>query len=386
MKTIAHYKHGAYLGKTETWIYGQMKHLKTFEPVMYCHGIFNLDLFPLERLRNVNISDNPVPAWYERVANKFYNPFLLLGAIRRDRPDIVHAHYGPSGYDFLLFKQFCKIPLVTTFYGSDVNRLPTINPRWKVRYQKLFKEGDLFLTEGNFMKQCLVKLGCDEKKVVVQHLGVDLKKIRFEPRRLKAGEEVKILIAGSFREKKGIPYAIEAVGIFKQRQPGKKIKVTVIGDSGGHPREKMEKKRILETVKKFGLEQDVKFLGYQPHQVFIDELYKNHIFLSPSVTSSDGDTEGGAPVSIIEASASGMPILSTLHCDIPEVVIHNETGFLVKERDPDALEDKINFLVENSQLFESIALKARSHINQNYDLSKQSQKLEAIYDRLYSLA
>jgi len=74
-------------------------------------------------------------------------------------------------------------------------------------------------------------------------------------------------------------------------------------------------------------------LGFQPHAILFEEAYKNHIFLSPSVTALDGDTEGGAPVTIIEMAATGMPIISTKHCDIPEVIKDGVTGFLANERD-----------------------------------------------------
>ena len=67
------------------------------------------------------------------------------------------------------------------------------------------------------MKKTLVELGCPSEKIIVQHLGVDLAKIKFVPRNLKENEEIKILIAGSFREKKGIPYAVEAFSIAREK-------------------------------------------------------------------------------------------------------------------------------------------------------------------------
>jgi len=101
----------------------------------------------------------------------------------------------------------------------------------------------------------------------------------------------------------------------------KNLQLTIIGDATNSQRTKKEKEKILRLISKYNLNNCIKMLGYQPHSIFIKELYKHHIFLSPSIHASDGDTEGGAPVSIIEASASGMPILSTIHCDIPEVVL-----------------------------------------------------------------
>ena len=87
-------------------------------------------------------------------------------------------------------------------------------------------------------------------------------------------------------------------------------------------------------------------MGYQPHSTFLREAYENHIFISPSITANDGDTEGGAPVSIIEMAASGMPIISTRHCDIPNVVIDNKTGWLTKERDAKGIYNCLKWIIK----------------------------------------
>ena len=122
-------------------------------------------------------------------------------------------------------------------------------------------------------------------------------------------------------------------------------------------------------------------MGYQPFSVFIKELYKHHIFLSPSIQALNGDTEGGVPVSIIEASASGMPILSTTHCDIPEVVINGKSGYLVPETDTNILAEKLEFLISHPHIWPKMGQVGREHIEKNYDVVTQVQKLEEIYDK-----
>ncbi|GAI09150.1 unnamed protein product [marine sediment metagenome] len=230
------------------------------------------------------------------------------------------------------------------------------------------------------MEKCLVGLGCPGEKIIVQHLGVDLNQIRFIPREPERSGEIRVLIAGSFREKKGIPYAIEAFGRVRQAHPQLKLGLTIIGDSTGAPREEKEKEKILMTIKKYRLNDCVRIIGYQPHSVFLREVERHHIFLSPSVHASNGDTEGGVPVSIIEASASGMPVLSTTHCDIPEVIIDKENGYLVPERDTDALVEKLGFLISNPDIWEQMGRNGREHIEKNYNITTQVQKLEETYD------
>lgn len=386
MKTVVHYKAGPYLPITQTWLYGQIKNLRRYQPIVYAHKTENLDIFQTKNIRSIDLKEGLRDPWsfsnaaWNKVF-KFY-PYFAFCLIK-DKPNLIHAHFGPSGYTFLTLKRIFRLPLITTFYGYDLSLLPTQYPKWKRKYKKLFREGDTFLTEGNHMKKCLIELGCPDEKIIVQHLGIDLKKIKFMPRKLLSeDEEIRILISASFREKKGIPYAVEAFGQVEQAHPDLKLKLTIIGDSRGSQAEEAEKKKIFNTIQKYNLNECVNMLGYQPYSVFLRELYRHHIFIHPSVHASNGDTEGGSPVSITEASASGMPILATTHCDIPEVVIAGKSGYLVPERDVDALEEGLEDLVSNPVMWAKMGLYGRLHIEKNYDVKSQVQRLERIYDKV----
>lgn len=383
MKTVLHYKAGPYLLITETWIYGQIKNLKRYQPIVYTAKTQNLDIYPTVEIRSLELKDGlgDLTTFFNKGCNKLFNfyPSFVFSLIK-DRPHLVHAHFGPSGYGFLKLKSIFKLPLITSFYGYDLSMVPYQNSKWKLRYRKLFKEGDCFLVEGHYMKKCLTELGCPGEKIIVQHLGIDLKRIKFVPRKPETSGKICVLIAGSFVEKKGIPYAIEAFGRVRQAYPRLKLELTIIGDSAGAPREEKEKEKILMTVKKYELNDCVKVMGYQPYSVFLREVERYHIFLSPSVHAGDGDTEGGVPVSIIEASASGMPILSTNHCDIPEAVIDGKSGYLVPERNVDALTEKLEFLVSNPSIWGKMGEKGRKHIENHYNITTQVERLEKTYD------
>lgn len=382
MKAVIHYG-GSYLPITQTWIYGQIKNLKRYQPIVYALRTENLDIYPTEKVRALESKGNLRSLFtiVNKGCNKLFKfyPYFIF-TLRRDRPKLIHAHFGPSGYSFLRLKGIFKLPLITSFYGYDLSMLPHQGSRWKSRYKKLFREGDCFLVEGHYMEKCLVGLGCPGEKIIVQHLGVDLKQIRFIPREPERSGEIRVLIAGSFREKKGIPYGIEAFGRVRRAYPQLQLDLTIIGDSNGAPEEEKEKEKILTTIKKHRLNHCVRMMGYQPHSVFLREVERHHIFLSPSVHASNGDTEGGVPVSIIEASASGMPVLSTTHCDIPEVIIDKENGYLVPERDTDALVEKLGFLISNPDIWEQMGRNGREHIEKNYNITTQVQKLEETYD------
>lgn len=387
VKTVIHYKDGAFLPVTENWIYAQIMGLRRYKSIVYCHGIENSKMFPLRGIRSFghktemkNKMSLLKRFWNEGIRFHIFSLFYLSN----DRPVLVHAHFGHSGYAFLTFKNIFRVPLITTFYGHEVNKFPAQYPKWRKNYIKLFREGEHFLVEGPYMKKCLIELGCPEEKIAIQHIGVDLSAIKYVPRKMDEKKEARILISASFREKKGIPCAIEAFWKVKNNIQGFKMALTIIGDAGDNAAEKEEKRKILGSIEKYGLKNDVRMLGYQEHPVFIKELYDHQIFLSPSLTASDGDTEGGVPVSIIEATASGMPVLSTLHCDIPEVVMNNESGYLVPERDVNTLAEKLEFLIKNPSSWEKMGLAGRKHIEEDYDIEKQVKGLEEIYGNILS--
>jgi colanic acid/amylovoran biosynthesis glycosyltransferase len=265
---------------------------------------------------------------------------------------------------------------IVTYYGYDVHFLPTKDKKWSNRYLKLFKNADLFLCEGPHMAKELVGLGCPQEKIVVHHLGVEVEKIPYKPRLLHQGETLRVLIAATFTEKKGIPYALEALAALSRNIP---LEITIIGDASTERLSQREKQCIFDVIEKNGLKSNTRLLGYQPHAVLFDEAYKHHIFMSPSVTASNGDTEGGAPVSLIEMIATGMPVISTKHCDIPEVLHYGIEDWLTEERDVNELVERLQWLVKNVTHWDQMLAQGRKHIENEFDARQQGENLFKIY-------
>jgi colanic acid/amylovoran biosynthesis glycosyltransferase len=276
-------------------------------------------------------------------------------------------------------KKTSNLPMVTTFYGWDMSLLPKKHRYWRRRYMRLFAEGEMFLLEGSHMAQRLIDLGCPSGKVRVHRLGVDLEKIDFIPRVLAPGEPVRVLMAASVQEKKGTRYAVEAFARACQRLPN--LQLTLIG--GARTREELA---ILadcqEIVRRENVSDKVRFLGYVPYPEYLSEMRRAHLFLAPSVTARNGDTEGGAPVASIEASAGGMPVLSTFHCDIPEVVLNGVSGLLVPERDVDALTKALLEIASSPEVWTAFGRAGREHIEREYNIKLQMRKQEELYSEL----
>ncbi|MGE5707882.1 MAG: glycosyltransferase [Bacteroidota bacterium] len=367
------HNYSIWLPQTQTWMYQQVRHMPpSFENHVVCETTDNLDQFEVP---NIHSLDKKPGAFWDRALRDIrvrnHLQFLVDVALEQ-KASLLHSHFGHTGWANLGAARLANLKHVVTFYGLDVNYLPRKWP-WKTRYRQLFREVDRVLCEGPFMARAIEALGCPEEKIKVHHLGVELSSIPFQPRHWDGKGPLKVLLAASFREKKGIPYALEALA----RIQGD-VEITLIGDANAQHQQ--EKRRILEVIEKNRL--NVRLMGYQPYRVLFEECYRHHLFLSPSVTAKDGDTEGGAPVSLIEMSASGMPVVSTTHCDIPEVIKHGESGLLAPERDVEGLAKHLQTLIEHPERWEAMGRAGRAHVEKEYDARFQGQRLGAIYDAL----
>ena len=347
-----------------------------------CRGVRNLDQFGLPNIHSFkNMSRwefiNMIAYALPQLRVHFRRQVgILLWVAKRTKANILHSHFGNMGWWDMKAAKKANLKHIVTFYGQDVTRLPKVYPVWLERYREMFQHVDCVLCEGSHMKQAVMELGCPEHKVKVHHLGIRIEKIPFRPRRWMPNTSLRVLIAASFREKKGIPYAIQALG---RLQNDVALEITVIGDATSAAGSRAEKKKIIATVNECNLKEKLRFLGFQPYNVMLAEAYKHHIFLSPSVTASDGDSEGGAPVSIIEMAASGMLVVSTYHCDIPGVINNRVTGLLAPERDVDGLVGHLKWSVINPEKWGEMLQASRTHIQKEFNAHIQGERLFMIY-------
>ncbi|CAN5195633.1 glycosyltransferase [soil metagenome] len=372
-----------WLPLTATWICNHVRYLSpSWVNHVVCERTENLEQFRIPNIHSLETAGHGRYIWDKALRKLGVRDHLgyLVATARRHRAVLIHSHWGDTGWRDRGVPEAVGCRHVVTFYGKDVNYFPVQDPVWRDRYRELFSRVHRVLCEGSHMKECILRLGCPSEKVTVQHLGVDIDRIPFRPRAWDGKGHLRMLLAGSFREKKGFPYALEAAGRLKREGLG--MEVTIIGDASNDPRSHREKKRIIETIARWRLESCTKLLGYQPHAALFEQAYRHHIFVSPSVTAGDGDTEGGAPVTVIEMMATGMPIVSTTHCDIPSIVIPGRTGLLSDERDVDGLVQNILWLVENPEAWEPLVREGRRHIEREYDVARQADRLSEIYRRV----
>ena len=378
--TVAHAINN-YLGLSETFIYSYLINLKRYKPIILTTQVTNLEQFPFHPIYDSSKITRYSWWWlrdrlgYYLYLNKkeyFEHILYFKYVLNKEKSRLVHAHFGPQGVAMIPIKRWLKLPLITTFYGFDLTQLPREN-MWNKAYQRLFKEGDLFLVEGNNMKRSLMEIGCSSEKIVIQHIGVDTEKINFKERTFPSDGKIVILSCGRFVEKKGLIYALQALKLLISKNP--QVEFRIIGDG-------ILRNSIGSFIKENNLSPYVYLLGYQPHRVFVEELKKAHIYIQPSVTAQNGDSEGGAPTTLLEAQAAGVPVLSTYHADIPEVVVDGKSGFLVPERDSNALAERLEYLIAHPEEWSTMGREGRRHVEMNYTIYKETENLENIYDAL----
>jgi len=355
-----------------SWIYNQLTNLSRYTPVVLYSRKIESQSYSLPHsysLSDLGRFGNYLNRRFKIVFG-FYPYYFMIA--RKHKPVLMHAHFGEFGYESLCLKRILNIPLVTTFYGYDMSSLPML-PGWRKKLRKLFKHGELFLAEGSHMKQRLVDLECPEEKVIIQRIGVNLSQIMYHPRVMEPDSQIRILICANLVEKKGVEYGIRAFAI--ARKQFSNLELRIAGD--GPLRNDIER-----LIMQMGLSDLVELLGALDYAKYLEELDKSHILLAPSITSRDGKTEGGAPVVLTEAQAAGLPIVSTYHADIPEVVVCNKSGLLYEEKDVKGLARGLIYLLQNPTRWPEMGRAGRKHVERYYNLESQVKKLEVIYDSL----
>ncbi|GJL56734.1 MAG: colanic acid biosynthesis glycosyltransferase WcaL [Nitrospirales bacterium] len=295
------------------------------------------------------------------------------GLISNGPYDIVHCHFGPRGNIGAALKAAGVIQgkLVTTFYGFDLTSY--IEERGPAVYNLLFSRGDLFIAISEKMKNDLIRLGCRPDKIIVHRLGVDLKNFQFRPSiQKKVGERIQILTIGRFVEKKGMEYGLRAFAKVVEKFP--QIEYKIVGD--GELRDEID-----SLVSTLNLDDRLQLLGWKTQEDVAKLLESADIFLAPSVTSANGDQEG-TPTVIIEALARGVPVLSTDHAGIPELIQNGKSGFLVPERDVEALSERLEWLINHPEVWEQMGCEGRKQVEKYYDINKLNDQLVNAYECL----
>lgn len=292
-------------------------------------------------------------------------------------PDVVLCHFGPQGDMMIRVRKAMRAgwPVVTFFHGYDVSLLlKQVGPRL---YDRLFREGDLHFPISNFIHSQLLRMGAVPGKTVVQRMGVRSGVFHQSSRKTTSeiGREFTFIMVGRLVEKKGQEYAVRAIALCYDRDPAVDIKLVMIGDG---PLDA----KLRQIKQELGIDSLVELRGSQTREGVAAALLAADGFLAPSVTGGDGDMEG-IPVVISEAMSAGLPVISTRHAGIPEVVEDEITGILVAERDVEGLADAISRIARDQELATRLGDAGRDKIVSEFDIERWNDLLA---ERLVAIA
>jgi glycosyltransferase involved in cell wall biosynthesis len=284
----------------------------------------------------------------------------------------VHAHYGPTACDVLDVCARLDLPLVTSFYGYDAS-MAGVLAEFAPLYRRLFESGAAFLVEGTAMGRKLVELGCPQEKLRLQRIAIDPRRYPFRRRHPSATGRVTLLQCGRMVPKKGYDVALRALAEARRRDP--RLHLRILGDGP-------ERDRIESLIAELALEGAVTLLGRGPRTRFLEELGNADLYLQPSRVAPDGDSEGGAPTTLLEAQACGLPIVTTRHADIPEIVREGESALLCDEEDVLGLAEALVALAASPERWAAMGHAGRVHVEAEHDVRKLAGTLENLYAAL----
>lgn len=360
-------------------MYEQIRHLPSeIVNSVVCERTSHLDQFPMVALHAVE-RHTPVRRALERSLRKarlLPAATLRFAVAKAAGATVVHSHFGHEGWVDMPFVRAARCHHVVTFYGDDVHSLPLRKPWWRRRYRQLFAHVDLVLCEGPYMAEDVARLGCPREKIAVHHLGIDTERLAFAPLPWRPGETLRVLLAATFREKKGLSYALHAIERVAKHVS---VAVTLIGQADDSPGAEAEARRIDAACDRLAGTAQVTRMGYQPYTRLHEIARAHHVFMQPSVTSAHGDTEGGAPIAILEMAALGLMVVATRHCDIPEEISLEGARLLGRERSVDDLEAALDWLVTKPLAWDDVRLANRRHVEREFDARRQGERLGRLY-------
>lgn len=290
-------------------------------------------------------------------------------AVRSSGARVIHAHFAHEGYSISRTAQRLGLPLVVSLYGSDVTSLPARRGVkgfvFRARLRKTFGIASQMLAISESIAESAIALGAPRDKVRVHHVGMAVP-TPTGPARVRDG----IIFVGRMVAKKGLSHLLEAVDALPPDL--RTVRVTVVGD--GPLRSELE-----ASANQLGL--NTAFLGFRDQPEMLD-LMRSHILLcAPSITADNGDAEG-LPTVLVQAAASGLPVVGYAHGGIPEIVHSGVNGILAEEGDVAALGVGLTRLLTDSGLRHRMSAAALKITSEGFDEKTQGNRLDDLYSRL----
>ena len=362
-------------------IYRQITALKRVSPVVLARKRENAARFPFDK---IDIVAKPAlhflrRFWFRQVRDKPWQISsgelrALTNVLARRNAQLLHIYFGQIAVHLLPLIRTWEKPSIVSFHGADA--IVEMNkPAYREATRQMLAAVKFVLVRSESLRRAVVDLGCDERKIEVQHTGIPLDEFPFRERNFPPrsdGGEWRLMQAGRLIEKKGLPVTLRAFASFLTQYPNATLAIAGDGPLLG---------QIQDLARELKIDNRVSFTGFISQEQLRDLYYASHIFLHPSEIGPDGNQEG-IPNSMLEAMASGLPVFATQHGGIPEAIENGVSGLLVPERNHDELGRALLDAVQDPGFLSRIARAGADVARKNFDLRVQARRLEDIYLRL----
>ncbi len=361
-------------------VYRQIASLKNFEPLILTHKRQNADDFPFPDERVVEL---PRPMtrelrrfWYRRVKQA---PWQLypgeVEAIERTLSErgasVLHIWFGHIGMHLLplLRSESLPCPAVVSFHGADAS-VDLNKPGYRAAIKAVFANADAILVRSQSLAVELCAQGCPADKIRLQRTGLPLDEWPLaESRSVPEDGAWHLVQTCRLIEKKGLDVTLQA--LVKARQSFPKMHLTVAGEGG--------LRDSLEALSRdLGIGDAVDFVGFIDQAAMLKLYSDAHLFMHPSRVGGDGNREG-VPNAMLEAMATGLPVVATRHGGIPDAVDDGVGGQLVEENDVAGLAVAITEVVSDVSRWQAMGKAARGAVVDRFEQGQQVAALEAIY-------
>lgn len=299
---------------------------------------------------------------------------VLAGLLERQTVDVLHVYFGHTGVHLLPFLKRWPKPSVVSFHGMDV-QTRTNDPSYELRLRELLQVATLVLARSESLQQRLLDLGCPPEKLRMNRTGIPLESYPQKLRTAPPDGAWHLVQACRLIEKKGLDDTLHAFAAFREIWPAARL--TIAGE--GPLREE-----VARLAAELGLAEAVQLVGFLSGSALCELYHEAHFFIHPSRLTCDQNQEG-VPNSMLEAMATGLPVVATLHGGIPEAVRDGVTGLLVAERDRQGLTEALKALAADAPRWQRMGQEAAADMAANFESKAQIARLEGFYDEAVTL-
>lgn len=362
--------------RPQPFISDQARGLRAFDPVVFARDRIDVSTWGHTRIYAAQDSPGWTDSSFTEPLPGFDDvPAIFTAALKRHDIRLMHAHHAMFALEFLTLSQLAPLPLIVSCYGFDVSGFPASCPANAKRLRMLFDHANLVLAMSEDMREDLIGLGCDEKRVAIHRPAIDISRFRYRGTQESAATgEIRIFSVSDFTAKKGTVDLVRAFAMVHSALP--QVRLHLVGAPITTARSSYDETR--EEIQRLGIGDYVSMPGWNPYDRQCELYGKYDLFVLASKTAMDGSKEG-VPAVVLEAMATGVPVVSTWHAGIPEAVADGVTGLLVNEGDVAALADAIAALAVNPRRRAAMGAAGRMRIVERFALQAQCARLEDLY-------